>query len=283
MRPRIRWVFNSQRYLRSCAVGERAVAGERLLARGVTVEHGRQLAAAGEAEIQGRADALGGQRQAVPGGVAREEDPVLDRRSQLMGNPVALIPSGREAQVAASLTVGSLTWFAGQNEPAPTRSSSRAGKAPAVPGPHIAWGRSTAASAHRRRREGAPRGHVRGGPWAAGSVLALDSDAPPAERVHDQRRGQVAAVCVHGVAVAAADRGRLELDVPSCACGPQQRAQLAVVERGQRPWQRPARLPKGVCTVELVEGLTQVSRTRSSASSQGVGMPQAEVWRSPIS
>ncbi len=64
----------------------------------------------------------------MPGGVADEEDAVLDRRAQLVGNPVALVAVGRQAEVAGSRTVGSLTWCAGQNEPTPTRSSSLAGK-----------------------------------------------------------------------------------------------------------------------------------------------------------
>ena len=50
-----------------------------------------QLAPAGEAEVERGADALGGQRQAVPGGVAGEEHAVLDRAAQLVRDPVALV------------------------------------------------------------------------------------------------------------------------------------------------------------------------------------------------
>ncbi len=67
------------------SVGEGAVAGERLLARAAALDHRAQLASAGQAEVQRRADALGGERQAVPGRVAREEHAVLDSIAQLWG------------------------------------------------------------------------------------------------------------------------------------------------------------------------------------------------------
>ena len=85
-------------------VGEGAVARQRLLARALPVEHRAQLAPAGEAEVERGADALGGQRQAVPGGVADEEDAVLDRAAQLVGDPVALVAAaaaGRGRRPAA--------------------------------------------------------------------------------------------------------------------------------------------------------------------------------------
>ncbi len=75
--------------------GERAVARERLRARGAPVEHQAQLAPAGEAEVQGGTNPLGGQGQAVTGGVTGEEHAVLDGRTQLVGDPVALIAVGR--------------------------------------------------------------------------------------------------------------------------------------------------------------------------------------------
>ena len=54
------------------------------------VEHGAQLAPAGDAEVQRGADALGGQRQAVAGRVADEEHAVLGGRAQAVRDPVAL-------------------------------------------------------------------------------------------------------------------------------------------------------------------------------------------------
>ena len=108
---------------------ERAVARQRLLARDAAFVHRAQLARAREAEVQRRADPLGGEWETVPGGVAGEEHAVLDRGPQLVGDPVALIALAAAVPARpASLTVGSLTWLAGQNEPAPIRSSSRAGK-----------------------------------------------------------------------------------------------------------------------------------------------------------
>ena len=63
------------------------------------VEHRAQLAPAGQPEVQRRADALGGQRQAVAGGVADEEHAVLDGRAQLVGDPVALVALRWQAEV----------------------------------------------------------------------------------------------------------------------------------------------------------------------------------------
>src|SRR5271156_4873056 len=63
-------------------------------------ERGAQLAPAGEAEVQGGANPLGGQGQAVTGGVTGEEHAVLDGRAQLVGDPVALIAVGRQALIA---------------------------------------------------------------------------------------------------------------------------------------------------------------------------------------
>ena len=56
-------------------VREGPVARQCLLARALALEHGAQLAPAGEPEVERRADALGGQRQAVPGGVAAKNTP----------------------------------------------------------------------------------------------------------------------------------------------------------------------------------------------------------------
>ena len=91
--------------------------------------------------------------------------------------------------------------------------------------------------------------------------------APPAERVDDQRRAQLAAVGVHGVArsrpvtvaVSNSSSARLRLR-------PQQRAQLAVVERRERPRQLPARgRDSGVCTTSSSK-LWRCEPIRSSAS-----------------
>ena len=98
--PTARCAASSQRNLRACASEKARVAGERLLARAAPVEHRAQLAPAGEPEVERRADPLGGERQAVPGRVAGEEHAVLDGAAQLVGDPVALVALGRQAEVA---------------------------------------------------------------------------------------------------------------------------------------------------------------------------------------
>ncbi len=65
--------------------------------------------------------------------------------------------------------------------------------------------------------------------------------APPAERVHHQRSGQLAPVGLDGAPLAAGHGGGLQLELRTGGLLPKERAQLAVVERGERPRQRPAR------------------------------------------
>ncbi len=84
----------------------------------------------------------------------------------------------------------------------------------------------------------------------------------PAECVDDQRRRQIPPVGVNGVAVAAADRGRLELGIARMGLPPQQRAQLAVIEGGERPGQLPSRRSPGRVHDKLVKGLAQRARKR---------------------
>ncbi len=76
--------------LRRMPAAEGAVARERLLARAVAGQRGAQLATEREREIEGGADPLGRQRQAVPGRVADEEDAVLGGRTELVRDPVTL-------------------------------------------------------------------------------------------------------------------------------------------------------------------------------------------------
>jgi hypothetical protein len=66
----------------------------------VSLDNGAQLAPAGQPEVQGGADPLGGHGQAVAGGVADEEDAVLGGRSDLVRDPVALVANRRHVQVA---------------------------------------------------------------------------------------------------------------------------------------------------------------------------------------
>ena len=80
-------------------VGEVAVAGQRLLARGLAGENRAQLASAGQAEVDRGANALGGQWETVPGRVAGEEHAVLDRTAELVGDPVALVALRRQPEL----------------------------------------------------------------------------------------------------------------------------------------------------------------------------------------
>src|SRR5918992_563848 len=65
-------------------------------------------------------------------------------------------------------------------------------------------------------------------------LIATAEHAPPPERVHHQGRCEVAAVRVNGVTAAAVDLGGLEIGVRLL---PEERAQLGVVEGGERPGQ----------------------------------------------
>src|SRR5579863_9351116 len=83
--------------------------------------------------------------------------------------------------------------------------------------------------------------------------------ALPPERVDDQRRRQLAAVCLDRVAVATRDRRRLELELDLFGLASrllaQEIAELAVVEGREAPGQLPARADPGRVDVKLVESL----------------------------
>ena len=109
--------------------GEVAVAHQRLGDAQVALDDRAQLAAAGDPEVERRADALGGQRQAV----ARPSRPRRRRRPRWRraGGGGSSCPGsgpGRARRSSASITVVSLTWKRGSKEPTPMRSSSPAGK-----------------------------------------------------------------------------------------------------------------------------------------------------------
>ena len=90
-------------------VVEPRVPGGRGLARLPALDDSAQLPAQFDPEIERRADPLRGQRQAVPGRVAGEEDAVLGRRAQLVGDPVALVSFGSVPRSSVRRTVVSLT------------------------------------------------------------------------------------------------------------------------------------------------------------------------------
>jgi hypothetical protein len=236
-------------------VGERAVARECLLARTRPCDDRPQLAPASQAEVERRADALRGERETVPGGIADEEHAILDGAAQLVGDPVSLVALGREAEIVREPDGGVLDVM---GRPEGTDSHPQlvaGGEAPRVAGADVAgvdpqlhlWtvalGMDLQATRHARVR------------WLDGR--AIRQHATPTQTIDDQRRTQVPAVAVDDEAVTAGNGGGLELELRALALTPQQRAQLAVVEGRERPGQRPARGAKRSVDDELVEALTQ--------------------------
>ena len=88
--------------------GEGGVARQGIGARAAPLEHRPHLAPAGDGEVEGGADALGGGGQAVPGAVAHEEHLVLHRGAQAVGDPVALIADRGHVEVAGQAHGGVL-------------------------------------------------------------------------------------------------------------------------------------------------------------------------------
>ncbi len=265
------------------AVGEGAVGGERLLAGAAAVEHGAQLAPAGKPEVEGGADALGGQRQAVPGGVPGEEDAVLDGRAQLVGDPVALVALGRQAEVRGEPDGRLLDVMGGpEGADADAELIARRGSS----------SRSRRGCSARRSRPRGPRRArrvdlesareaVRSGGWIGGAV---GQHAPPAERVDDQRRGYLAPVGVDGVAAATGDGGGLEVDLGGVGLA----AQDARRARGSRTSRTAPAAASESCgracgrrmSLKLWRMRARRDRARRATRS---GIAQAEVWRSPSS
>ena len=245
------------------------------------LHHGAQLAAAGDAEVERGADALGGQRQAVAGGVAHEEDAVRGRRRAAgAGSSCPGSGRGRRSRSSASSTVVSLTWKRGSNEPTPMRSSSPRGEAPAVAGRHVA-----AVDPDLQLVAGAPSGCTSRPreSGASGGWKPRSRRAPAASRA---RRRSAA---------------RVRSPRSVCTVPPVRPSTLAVSKRGVALAPRAARTARGsrrsrsvhgsvqravrVRRVhdELAEGLADASPSGPAPRSQSVGIAQAEVWRSPIS
>ena len=246
-------------------VVEGVVAGQRLLARARAREDVADLVAAHQAEVQRGADALRGQRQAVAGGVAGEEDAVLGRVAQLVRDPVALEADGVRAQVLGQLDRVVLDVEAGVERADADPQLAAGGEAPAVARRHdlaVDPDRQVVVGAVGVDLQPARQRRVRRLVARVGGQVAA-----PAQRVHDQRRGQVAAVGVDRVAGAAVDLGGLERAVGLLA---QQAAQLAVVERRERPRQRPV--------VGAERGRHAQLRRRSGGASPSGPAPRATPW-----
>ena len=203
----------------------------------LTAQHdGAQLAAQRQPEVEGGADALGGQRQAVAGRVAGEEDSAVRGLAQAVRDPVALVALGRPAEVVGQQHGRVLDMEAWVERADADAHLVARGEAPAVAGGHVAavdpdlQVLRPAVRVHfepaRQRRVGRLVDAVGG------------ENAPPAERVDDERRAQLAAVCGDAAVATSLDLGRFELEVPLLG---EQRAELRVVERREGPGQPVAR------------------------------------------
>ena len=161
--------------------------GGRLLAALAPLDDAAQLPPERDPEVERRADALGGQRQAVSGRVAGEEDAAPGRLAQLVGDPVALVADAVALQVLGE-QLGRLAdvELGVEGADADPQSSSPAGKRPAVAGRDVAavdpdlqvLGGAGA---------GAPRARARAARRAAGSPAGRP--APGASRARRRRAG----------------------------------------------------------------------------------------------
>jgi len=235
--------------------GERAVAGQGLLARLAAGDDVGQLAAQREAEVEGGADALGGRREAVAGAVADEEDAVLGPGADLVWDPVALPALGGDADIGGELERRLLDVVLGVEGPDADAQLAVGRERPRVAAldvlridPQLEVGSGRVGVDLQAARE--PRvGRL--------DVGSGGKDPPPAHGVDDERGAQVAPVGVDGVAGAggrAFDRRGLELR-RALRLLAQQGADAAVVERRERPRQGPAHTAPGHVDDEVRERL----------------------------
>ena len=202
------------------------------------------------------------------------------RRAQLVRDPVALVADGSTPTSSASRTVGSLTWKRGSNEPDADAQLLVGREAPAVAGGHVASGRSTAPGP-RAAADGMDLQPARQARLGRLDVVAGAEHAAPAEAVDDQRRAQVAAVGVHDVARPPVHLGGLERPRPAPA-----RAAARTACGSRR-----SRTSRAAASARCRGACARAARRRSAGArppgpgraATPVGMPQAEVWRSPIS
>jgi hypothetical protein len=277
-----------------CVTGrERVVARERLRTGRPTLDHRTQLAAAGQPEVQGRADALRGERQAMAGRVTGEEDAVLGGVAQGVRNPVALVADGVGAEVGGQPDGRLLDVEAGIEGPHADPQFAVGGEAPAVAGGHVGAvdpDLHVAAGAVGMDLEPAGQERIR---WL--DVLPGAEHATPAQGIDDQRRADVAAVGVDGLDTTAlpefgASRTRKGIrasrfPVDLCRLEPerplsgQQSTQRPVIERREGPGQAVAdsriRRVDYQLGERLLEGLLQLERPqpgRRDAARRGLAL-----------
>src|SRR3954452_10232602 len=119
-------------------VHELFIYAQRRLAILAALDHGAQLVAELDAEVESGPDPLGGERQAVAGGVADAEDPVLGARADLVRDPVALVANRVSLQVLRVQHGGVLDVEAGVERAHADALLAACGEAPAVPGRDVA-------------------------------------------------------------------------------------------------------------------------------------------------
>ena len=238
-----------------------------------------QLAPTRDPEVERRPDPLARQREAVPGGVADEEHAVARRPGA--GDAGTSCPGSGPAR--GPLAPRAPPWRRGR--------AAVARRTPRRPGPPCPPARTSRS----RGGRGAIDPHVElvGVDRVVGMHLQTArercvgrledtggaEDAPPAQRVHDERRAQHAAVRRDAAVDAALHERGLEARVGLRA---QKTAQLAVVERGPAPRQAAADEPCGV--VKRMHGSSlRIAAATPIAWSQSVGAAQALVACSPIS
>jgi hypothetical protein len=188
----------------------------------------------------------------MPRRVADEEDPVLGRRPQRVGDPVALIAAGLDLEIG------------GEAHRRLAHVEARVKRADADPDlavggerPSVAGGDEAAVDPHLQvvtAAEGVDLQPAREQRVGRLDVVAEAERPPPAEAVDDQRRPQRSAVGDDDVAAALDHRRGLEGER---ALVGEQPAQRPVVERRERPRQVVAGRRVGRVDDELVEGLLQ--------------------------
>ena len=239
-------------------VVELGVGGGRLLAALAALDDAAQLAPERDPEVERGADPLGAERQAVAGRVAGEEDAALGRRPAACAGSSCPGSGPCRAPRSSAQQLGRLPDVEAGVEGADPDPGLLAGRErPAVAGGHVAAvdpDLEVLGAALGVHLEPARERRVR-----RLETVAEGQHPAPAERVDDQRRADHAAVGLdrdRPVAVlaagAAVDLGGLEAGV---AVGPEQLAELAVVEGGEGPGEPVAGVAVGRVHDQRVEAL----------------------------
>ena len=184
------WTLQHPLVLPAVRVVEGPVAGQRRVAARAALDHRADLAPADVAEVEGGADALGGDRQAVAGRVAAEEDVAIDAVAELVGDPVALVALGRQIEALGQLDGRVLDVVVGVEAADPDAELVAGREAPAVSG-----GNDSALDPELEVRAGAAGMDLETArERRVGRLVAVAEDPAPAERVDDQRGRDDAAV-----------------------------------------------------------------------------------------